>query len=152
MIEKLEEIKNEAQKEISSCNDEVTLNNIKSKYLGKKSAFTEIMSNMSSLSQEEKREVGSKSNEVRTYLQELLENKLKEIKDTLLTKQLEKDKIDITLPSKKRRTGTLHPLTQVRQEIEDLFISMGYDVVDGPEIDTDANCFELLNLPASHPA
>ncbi len=152
MKEKLEQIKTEAQEEVKEVKDENALNNVKSKYMGKKSVFNEIMSSMGSLSQEEKREVGSKSNEVRSFLQELFENKLIEIKNEELNKKLERDKIDITLPSKKRKSGTKHPLNIVREEIEDLFISMGYDVVDGPEIDTDANCFELLNLPASHPA
>jgi len=152
MIEKLESIKNDAIKEIDECIDETMLNNVKSKYIGKKSVFNEIMASMSKLSPEEKREVGSKSNEVRNSITEMLDSKLKSIKDEALNKKLESDKIDITLPSSKRRSGSRHPLTMVREEIEDLFISMGYDVVDGPEIDSDANCFEMLNLPKSHPA
>ena len=152
MLEKLEEIKDLALKDINECTDENMLNNVKSKYVGKKSAFNEIMANMSSLSNEEKREVGSRSNEVRNIINEALENKLKNIKDLELYKKLENDKIDITLPSKKRKVGSLHPLTIVREEIEDLFISMGYDVVDGPEIETDKYCFEMLNLPKDHPA
>ena len=152
MLEKLEEIKDLALKDINECTDENMLNNVKSKYVGKKSAFNEIMANMGSLSNEEKREVGSRSNEVRNIINEALENKLKNIKDLELYKKLENDKIDITLPSKKRKVGSLHPLTIVREEIEDLFISMGYDVVDGPEIETDKYCFEMLNLPKGHPA
>jgi len=152
MIEKLNELLNEALKEIESCSDEATLNNVKSKYMGKKSEFTSIMSNMSKLSPEEKKEVGIKSNEFRTKVQESLESKLKSIKDEALNKKLESDKIDITLPSKKRKSGSKHPINIVREEIEDLFISMGYDVVDGPEIETDEYCFEMLNLPKGHPA
>ena len=152
MIEKLEKIKVQALKDISECNDEVSLNNVKSKYIGKKSVFNEIMAGMSSLSNEEKREVGSKSNEVRSEITSSLDERLKSIKDSELNKKLEEDKIDITLPSNKRHLGSYHPLSIVRQEIEDLFISMGYDVVDGPEIDSDKNCFEMLNLPKNHPA
>ncbi len=152
MIEKLEQIKKDALKDISECSDEVTLNNVKSKYVGKKSVFNEIMANMSSLSNEEKREVGSKSNEVRNEITAAIDAQLKKIKDEELNKKLEEDKIDITLPSKKRKVGTRHPLTIVREEIEDLFISMGYDVVDGPEVETDKYCFEMLNLPKDHPA
>lgn len=152
MIEKLEQIKKDALKDISECSDEVTLNNVKSKYVGKKSVFNEIMANMSSLSNEEKREVGSKSNEVRNEITAAIDAQLKKIKDEELNKKLEEDKIDITLPSKKRKIGTRHPLTIVREEIEDLFISMGYDVVDGPEVETDKYCFEMLNLPKDHPA
>lgn len=152
MIEKLESLKLEAIEAINNCNDETELNNVKSKYIGKKSEFTEIMAGMSKLSVEEKKEVGMKSNEFRTTVNETIDNKLKSIKEEALNKQLEKDKIDITLPSKKKKRGTLHPLTIVRNEIEDLFLSMGYDIVDGPEIETDEYCFEMLNVPKGHPA
>ena len=152
MIEKLEKIQDEAIKSINECNDEAALNNVKSKYMGKKSVFNEIMAGMASLSSDEKRSVGSKSNEVRTVITNAIEERSEAIKTAALYEQLENDKIDITLPSKKRRTGSLHPLTIVRQEIEDLFVSMGYDVVGGPEVETDKYCFEMLNLPKSHPA
>ena len=152
MLEKLEQIRVDALKEISECLNETMINNVKSKYVGKKSAFNEIMAGMGSLSNEEKREVGSKSNEVRNLINEALDVRLKSIKDEELNKKLDSDKIDITLPSRKRKVGSLHPLTMVRQEIEDLFISMGYDVVDGPEVETDKYCFEMLNVPKDHPA
>ena len=152
MIEKLIEIKEEALEEINKCMDESSINNTKSKYLGKKSSFSEVMASMSSLSPEEKKNVGLVSNEVREEIQSALNNRLSDIKKEELNKRLEKDKIDITLPSNKKVPGTKHPLTMVREEIEDLFISMGYDVVDGPEVDSDENCFEKLNLPKSHPA
>ena len=152
MKEKLENVKNEALTEIEKCSDEASLNNIKSKYLGKKSVFSEVMSNMSSLSNDEKKSVGMVSNEVRNAINFAFEERLEQIKKEELNRRLENDKIDLTLPSSKRRSGSLHPLTLVREEIEDLFVSMGYDVVDGPEVDSDKNCFEMLNLPASHPA
>lgn len=152
MIESLERLKLEALESINNCTNETELNNVKSKYIGKKSEFTEIMAGMSKLSVEEKKEVGMKSNEFRTVVNEALDNKLESIKDEALNKKLEEDKIDITLPSRKKRVGTKHPLTIVREEIEDLFVSMGYDVVDGPEIETDEYCFEMLNVPKGHPA
>ena len=152
MIEKLEQIKSDAISEISKCENETDINNVKSKYIGKKSVFNEIMAGMGTLTNEEKREVGSKSNEVRNEITEALNNRLVAIKDEALNKKLESDKIDITLPSRKRRTGSRHPLTIVREEIEDLFISMGYDVVDGPEVEKDLYAFEMLNLPKGHPA
>ena len=152
MIESLERLKLEALESINNCTTETELNNVKSKYIGKKSEFTEIMTGMSKLSVEEKKEVGMKSNEFRTVVNEALDNKLESIKDEALNKKLEEDKIDITLPSRKKRVGTKHPLTIVREEIEDLFVSMGYDVVDGPEIETDEYCFEMLNVPKGHPA
>ena len=152
MIESLERLKLEALESISNCSNETELNNVKSKYIGKKSEFTEIMAGMSKLSNEEKKEVGMKSNEFRTAVNEAIDNKLTAIKDEALNKKLEEDKIDITLPSRKKKRGTKHPLTSVREEIEDLFLSMGYDIVDGPEIETDEYCFEMLNVPKGHPA
>ena len=152
MIESLEKLKLEALDSINNCTNETELNNVKSKYIGKKSEFTEIMAGMSKLSVEEKKEVGMKSNEFRTVVNEALDKKLESIKDEALNKKLEEDKIDITLPSRKKKVGTKHPLTIVREEIEDLFVSMGYDVVDGPEIETDEYCFEMLNVPKGHPA
>lgn len=152
MKEKLNILKKEALEEISKCKDEFSINNTKSKYLGKKSEFSQIMSDMKTLSNEEKKEVGALSNEFRIEINDAINLKLKEIKEETLKKKLEKDKIDITLPSKKNKRGTIHPLTKIREEIEDLFISMGYDVVDGPEVETDKYCFEMLNVPKGHPA
>ena len=152
MKEKLESILSDALNEIEKCTDEATLNNVKSKYLGKKSVFSDVMSNMSTLSPLEKKSVGMVSNEVRNTINSALDKRLEAIKTEELNRRLESDKIDITLPSNKRKLGSLHPLTLVREEIEDLFVSMGYDIVDGPEVDSDKNCFEMLNLPLSHPA
>ncbi|NLC47950.1 MAG: phenylalanine--tRNA ligase subunit alpha [Tenericutes bacterium] len=152
MIEKLEKIKAKALKAIEECNDETSINNTKSEYLGKKSEFNKIMSDMCTLSNEEKKEVGAKSNEIRTIINDALESRLKAIKEAILNERLEKDKIDLTLPSRKFKTGSKHPINIVIEEIEDLFISMGYDVVDGPEVETDKVCFEMLNVPKGHPA
>ena len=152
MIEKLENIKTNALDEISKCETEQELNNIKSKYMGKKSEFNDVMSEMRNLSNEEKREIGSKSNEIRNEITVALDEKLTFIKDKALNEKLEKDKIDLTLPSKKRKIGTKHPINIVIEEIEDLFSSMGYDVVEGPEVECDKYAFEMLNLPKGHPA
>lgn len=152
MIEKLENIKTNALDEISKCETEQELNNIKSKYMGKKSEFNDVMSEMRNLSNEEKREVGGKSNEIRNEITVALDEKLTFIKDKALNEKLEKDKIDLTLPSKKRKIGTKHPISIVIEEIEDLFSSMGYDVVEGPEVECDKYAFEMLNLPKGHPA
>lgn len=152
MKEKLEKLMQEALKEIDECTDEITINNVKSKYLGKKSEFNKIMADMCTYSNEEKKEVGAASNIFRNEVNSKLDSKLKSIKEKELNERLEKDKIDLTLPSKKPLTGSRHPINAVIEEIEDLFISMGYDVIDGPEIDSDRFCFELLNLPKGHPA
>lgn len=151
MKERLEKLKSSALEEISNCNDEFSINNIKSKYLGKKSEFSEIMSKFGTLSDDEKKSLGVLSNEFRTVVNESLNNKLSEIKEIKLQEKLQKDKIDITMPSKKHKKGSLHPLTIIREEIEELFISQGYDVIDGPEVEIDKYCFEMLNVPKGHP-
>ena len=82
----------------------------------------------------------------------LISNKEKELAEEILNKKLESEKIDITLPSTKMKRGSKHPINRIIEELEDLFVSMGYDVVDGPELETDEYCFERLNLPKGHPA
>lgn len=152
MKEKLECILNSAREEILSCTDENTMNVIKSKYMGKNSEFTGIMKEMGSFSIEEKKSVGILTNEFRNSFNSLFEEKLNSIKMDILNKKLESEKIDITLPGKVIKTGSLHPLTQIRETLEDLFVSMGYDVVEGPQVEDDDTCFTKLNIPRNHPA
>ncbi len=152
MKEKLKSLKSEVLKELSEVKDEISFNLIKSKYLGKKSEFTEIMKTMSELKDEEKKEIGLVVTEFRNTVNEAFDTKLIELKEKELNSKLESGRIDITLPSKKVKKGSLHPVTRVVEEIQDLFVSMGYEVVDGPEIESDLFNFELLNLPKGHPA
>lgn len=152
MIEKLNTIKESALIEINECNDEVTFNNVKSKYMGKKSEFNEVMSMMKDLSPEEKREVGSVSNQIRNDINAALDERISYIRDKALNEKLLADRIDLTLPSKKMKTGTKHPINMVIEELEDLFSSMGYEVVEGPQVECDKYAFEMLNLPKGHPA
>lgn len=136
-------------KEVTTSNDIV---NLKVKYLGKKGLVTELTSNMKDLSVEEKKEVGRIANEVRTIVTEKISLKEEEIKTKELNDRLNKEAIDISLPSKKLKRGSRHPFNRIVEDVEDFFVSMGYDVVDGPELETDENCFRLLNLPLGHPA
>lgn len=152
MKKKLEDLLNFAVSEIENVETENDMNLIKSKYLGKNSEFTNIMKEMSSLSIEEKKEIGLLTNEFRTSFTECFEKKLNEIKTEALNKRLENERIDISLPGKGIKTGSLHPLTHIRMVLEDLFVSMGYDVVEGPQVETDDYCFEKLNIPKDHPA
>ena len=152
MKEKLEELKLNALKEIEDVKEELGLNLLKSKYFGKKSEFSELMKSMAKLSDEEKKSIGKLTTEFKDILQNTFDEKMKLIKEEILNKKLEEGKVDITLPSKKIRKGSLHPTTLIREEIEDLFVSMGYTVVDGPEVEQDLYNFELLNLPKGHPA
>ncbi len=152
MKERLENLLKNAKLDIDQTSEEVDMNLVKSKYMGKNSEFTSIMKEMGSLSSEEKKSIGLLTNEFRTSFTEYFENKLNKIKADALNKRLESERIDISLPGKGVKTGSLHPLTHIRTTLEDLFVSMGYDVVEGPQVETDDNCFEKLNIPKDHPA
>lgn len=152
MKEKIENIEKNANDEMQKISDKQSLNEIKIKYLGKKSELSEVLKEMGKLSNEERPIIGSLANKVRKNIEEKIAEKEKEIQEAELIKKLENEKIDITLPSTKTKTGSKHPVNSVIEDIEDLFVSMGYRVEEGPELETDRFCFELLNLPQGHPA
>ena len=133
---------------VKTNNDLVTL---KAKYLGKTGIVTELTKNMKDLSQEERVSVGKYASAARNLCNELFDKKGNELEQELLNKKLEKETIDITLPGNKLKRGSLHPFNKMVMEIEDLFVSMGYDVADGPELETDEYCFQRLNIPLGHP-
>ena len=118
--------------------------------LGKKGKITELQAGIKEAIN--KKDYGMLVNMVKSHFNEIYEAKIKLLEELELKKKLESEKIDITLPSKKIKKGTKHPMTMTIEKIEDLFVSMGYDVVDGPELETDEYCFERLNLPKNHPA
>ena len=152
MKEKLESIKKLAEEKVSKIQERQDLNDLKVKILGKKGELTEILRGMGSLSPEERPKMGSLVNSVRAEIETLINKKEQEIEEKELAKKLEDEKIDISLPGTKVKRGSKHPLNRVIEEVEDLFVSMGYDVVSGPELETDEYCFERLNLPKGHPA
>ena len=152
MKEKIEKIEKEAKEALQSIIDMQALNEIKIKYLGKKSELSNVLKDMASLSKEERPIIGSLANSIRKEIAEAIFKKEKELEKIVLAKKLESEKIDVTLPSTKIKTGSKHPVNSVIEEIEDLFVSMGYTVEEGPELETDRFCFELLNLPQGHPA
>ena len=134
--------------EIKSNNDLVM---VKAKYLGKSGIVTELTKNMKDLSQEERIIVGKFASEVREIVTTLINEKAKSFEEEMLNKKLKEETIDITLPSKKVKKGTMHPFNKIVCDIEDLFVSMGYDIVSGPELETDEYCFQRLNIPLGHP-
>ena len=152
MEENLKNIRENIDKEIIDIKTIQQLNELKSKYLGKEGLVTELSKSMKDVPNELKKEVGIKINEIRNYVTNLLTNKENEVKENLLNEKLNKEVIDITLPSKKIKRGSLHPMTRITEELEDLFVSMGYTVYGGPEVESDENCFQKLNLPKGHPA
>ena len=152
MKEKVESKKKELSNDLETTKTLQEVGNLKVKYLGKKGLVTELTSNMKDLSIDEKKEVGRLSNEVRNLVTEEI-NKLEEsIKSAELEKKLAEEKIDLTLPSTKVNVGGANILEKLIEEVEELAMSMGYDVVEGPEVEKDLYNFELLNLPKGHPA
>ena len=152
MKEKIEEIKNSLESDLDKELSLEQVQDLKTKYLGKKGLVTELTSNMKELSIEERKEVGRLSNEVKNYVTEEI-NKLEEkIKEIESNKKLENEQVDISLPSTKISIGGANILEKLIEEVEELLMSMGYDVVEGPEVEKDLYNFELLNLPKGHPA
>ena len=152
MKEKIEQIKQKSIEEIKSAKDLKNLDELRVKYLGKKGELTAVLRGMKDLSAEERPVIGNLVNEAKAELENLIEEKEIAFKKEELNKKLEAEKIDITLPGSKLKRGSLHPVNRIIEDIEDLFVSMGYDVVEGPELETDEFCFERLNLPKGHPA
>ena len=152
MEEQVKQIEKSALEELKSCTELKALEETRVKYLGKKGELTALLKQMGSLSKEERPVIGSMVNRVRDELEEIISSKEESLKKEEIAKKLESEKIDVTLPSTKIRRGSKHPLNRIIEEVEDLFVSMGYDVISGPELETDEYCFERLNLPKGHPA
>lgn len=152
MKEQINQIKQNALAEILQTQELKTLNEVKVKYLGKKGELTSVLRGMGALSAEERPIIGSLVNEVRAEIENALNEKEEKFKQAELEEKLEKETIDITLPGTKIKRGSKHPINRIIEELEDLFVSMGYDVIAGPELETDEFCFERLNLPKGHPA
>ncbi len=152
MKEKLERIKKESIQEIKELKDLKSLEDLRIKYLGKKGELTALLKGLKDVAEKERPIIGNLVNDVRNNLEKLIEEKEKELKEKELNQKLESEKIDITIPGNKIKRGSIHPLNRIIEDMEDLFVSMGYDVVTGPELETDEFCFERLNLPKGHPA
>ena len=152
MEEQIKQIQNNAIEEISLSQDVKALEETKVKYLGKKGELTAILRGMGGLSPEERPIIGSLVNEVREKIELILKQKEEELKNKEMEEKLKTEKIDITLPSTKIRRGSKHPVNRIIEEVEDIFVSMGYDVVPGNEVETDEYCFKRLNVPEGHPA
>ena len=143
----IEELLQEATQKIQDVKDSSSLNDLRVLYLGKKGPVQELMKGMKDLSKEEKPIFGQKVNQLKQDLSKMIEEK----KEQLAALEMQK-KIDITLPGRKPELGNAHPLNLVRQELEDLFIGLGYQVIEGDDIVDDEYCFERANIPKDHPA
>ena len=149
---KVKEIKELLKKDLVKKNTILELNNLKVKYLGKKGLITELNSEIKNIPNEDKKEFGMMVNELRVEFNNYYDEEKKRLDLEELNKRLESEAIDISLPSTKVSVGAPNILEKVIEEVEDVFMSMGYDVVDGPEIEEDKYNFEMLNIPKGHPA
>ncbi|HIS90141.1 MAG TPA: phenylalanine--tRNA ligase subunit alpha [Candidatus Faecisoma merdavium] len=148
----MENIKNDVLKEIENINDTKALYDVRVKYLGKKGIISELLANLGKLSIEEKKKQGPIINSLKQEVTKIFDEKNKKIELKILNEKLKNEKIDISLPSTKITNGAPNILEKLIEEVEELLMSMGYDVVDGPEIEEDKFNFEMLNIPKGHPA
>ena len=152
MREKLQALKEQALRDLETVTSLEALKNLKVQYLGKKGSLTEILRGMGALSAEERPKIGQIVNELRTELESKIEEYTKALEDKALAAKLANEKVDITLPGREPKIGHLHPITLTMREIKKIFMRMGFDVNEGPEIENDYYNFEALNLPKDHPA
>lgn len=152
MKDKVNVIKKEYEEKKSSITSIKALNDVRVEYLGKQGKITELSKMMKDVPNDQKKEFGMFVNEVRSFVTESLDEIKEKLEKEALNKKLESEKIDITLPGTKVPSGSANILERIVEEVEDLLMSMGYDVVDGPEIEEDHYNFELLNIPKNHPA
>jgi phenylalanyl-tRNA synthetase alpha chain len=151
-MQSLENIKAEAVVAIEAASDIAALEELRVSYLGKKGALTGLLKNLGQLSAEERPKAGAEINAVKQQLNEQLNVRKASLQGAALDAQLAEEAIDVTLPGRRAETGSLHPITRTIQRMETFFSSMGFEVVEGPEIEDDYHNFEALNIPAHHPA
>ncbi len=152
MKEKLSEIRERALAEIESAADLNRLNEVRVAFLGKKGELTAVLKSMKEVDPGERPLVGQMVNETRAEIEQKIEAKKDEMEARALQERLRKEVIDVTLPARKNKIGHRHPNTIVLDEVERIFVGMGYEVVEGPEIEYDYYNFEALNIPPNHPA
>lgn len=152
MKEKLQKIKEEAMRQIQESQDLSKLNDVRVAILGKKGELTAVLKGMKDVSPQERPLVGQLVNETRESIEKMLEDTKAKLEALELEAKLKHEVIDVTLPAKKNRVGHRHPNTIAREEVERIFTGMGYEVVEGPEVEYDYYNFEALNIPANHPA
>lgn len=150
--DKINEVLNEIKDLFNNITDKKLLEDIKNKYIGKSGKITLLQQLIKEIPKDEKRDFGIKLNELKTKFNEAYSKIMNDIELKEINNKLESERIDVTLPSKKIKRGSIHPMTRIQEEFEDIFTSMGYTVYDGPEIESDENCFQKLNLPKGHPA
>ena len=152
MKEQLQSIEARAKEELSAISDIKLLEDFRVRYLGKKGELTAILKQMGKLSAEERPVIGQLANKVRSDIEEALNARKDEIKSKAEELRLKAETLDVTLPGKAQKIGRAHPLDVTLEQVEEVFLGMGFDIVEGPEVETDHYCFEALNMPKHHPA
>jgi len=152
MLTQLEELKSNALRELADVKDIKGLDSWRVRYLGRKSNLTKVLRSLASLPLKERKAIGAQANQVKVDLEEGLKQKERVLQEARLIVSTEKERIDVTLPGRPLLRGHLHPITQTLYEICDIFVSMGFQVVEGPEVEWDYYNFEALNIPKEHPA
>ena len=152
MLNKLKEIEANAAAAIAAMKDGTALEAARVKYLGKKGELTAILRGMGSLSADERPVIGAAANVIRQNIEAAIEKKEAELKEQFMNTRLASEKIDVTLPAKEKHIGVLHPLRQTENQMREIFICMGFDIVEGPEVESTHNNFDALNAPADHPS
>ena len=152
MKEKLEAIKKEALEKINTADAMDTLNDIRIAVLGKKGELTQVLKGMKNVAKEERPMVGQMVNDTRAAVEQALEKEMALLKKKIMEEKLKTEVIDVTLPGKVHEKGHRHPNQIALEDLERVFIGMGYEVVEGPEVEYDKYNFEMLNIPENHPA
>ena len=152
MREKISAIRAAVEEKLTTATTMEQLEELRVAYLGKKGELTSLLRGMGALSAEERPIMGQMVNEVRALLESEIQTRSEQLKKEQMQAQLQNEKIDVTMPGARQTVGNRHPLTSALDEIKDLFISMGFAIAEGPEIETDYYNFEALNLPPNHPA
>lgn len=150
--DELKKIEEDARKKIDIAKDLLELNDIRVSFLGKKGELKNILRSMKDVKEEERPLVGKMVNDTRDIIEDLLYKSKENLENIALNERLKKETIDVTLPSKRKKCGHIHPNTKVLEEVEKIFVGMGYHIVSGPEIEKDYYNFEALNIPKNHPA
>ena len=152
MKQELEAIREKAERELKQAGDRQALENLRVRYLGKKGELTAILKQMGGLAADERPVIGQLANRIRTRIEEDLLSRAAELREQETAKRLERETLDVTMPGKRRELGSKHPLSIELDEIKEIFVGMGFEIVEGPEVEYDYYNFEALNMPKDHPA
>ncbi|MGN7612679.1 phenylalanine--tRNA ligase subunit alpha [Magnetococcales bacterium HHB-1] len=152
MLEQLQLIEADALNILADAQSEAEVESVRIQFLGKKGPLTQLLRGLGKVAPEERRKIGQRANEIKKDILTQINHKKEVLQKEALEIRLKKEQIDVTLPGRKRELGGVHPVTRAREEIEQIFLRLGYQVASGPEIETDWHNFEALNIPADHPA